>query len=291
MHASLIRGAGSALASAALVLGLLAGSASAGQYSAFNETTHPIDPGVASDDGAIADWSSVVAAANPTSAGGAGSASNVTGAYNSASYSLGDLSESAIDSGTAPGSITLGFDQAITNDAGYDFAVFENGGNFFDPPVYYAELGYVEVSTNGDDFARIPGLSLNEESELNTSFNRAFAGVNTTNLFNLAGKHGGGVGAGFDLDDLDDHSLVTDGAVDLSEINFVRIVDIPGDGSFTDSEGNSIYDAWNSNNSNNTGGMDLQAVGVMNAVPEPTAAALLLGGAGLLALGDRRRSL
>ena len=56
-------------------------------------------------------------------------------------------------------------------------------------------------------------------------------------------------------------------------INFVRLVDIVGDGRTTDSNGNPIFDAFSPNNA--TGGFDLDAVGVLNAVPEPTTAALL----------------
>jgi hypothetical protein len=59
-----------------------------------------------------------------------------------------------------PGRITLSFGQPITNGPGPDFAVFENGfisaGGAGVYGQIFAELGYVEVSTNGSCFARFP---------------------------------------------------------------------------------------------------------------------------------------
>ena len=59
----------------------------------------------------------------------------------------------------------------------------------------------------------------------------------------------------------------------LNAVRYVRIVDIPGSGDFKDSLGNPIYDAWVTWGS---GGVDLEAVGVLNTVPEPGAALMLM---------------
>lgn len=198
--------------------------------------------------------------------------------------SLGDLEAAAILAGAAPGSIVVSFQATIFDGPGADIAVFENAGDFFDShdvDFIFAELAFVEVSSNGTDFARFPATSLNIEPDANTPdpnhdqlhipFGRDFAGANTTNVNNLAGIHPTNVGTPFDLSDLASDPLVTLGTVDLSQIRYVRLVDVPGEGSFTDSLGNPILDAWHSVES---GGFDLDAVGAIHAVPEPAAMVL-----------------
>ncbi len=190
--------------------------------------------------------------------------------------SLGDMDSEEIaaylaGSGSGPGYVTLGFDRAIINGDGADFAVFENGfisdyttGAGTSTGGLFAELGYVEVSTDGINFARFPCSYLNYLDGGPTS--QAYLTQDPTNIFNLAGKHVNGYntsfGTPFDLNDLLQDELVLSGLVDLNEINYVRIVDIPGDGTFEDSAGNSIYDAWVTWGS---GGVDLDAIGVINA--------------------------
>lgn len=172
-------------------------------------------------------------------------------------------------------SITLAFDVAICDGSGDDFIVSENG--FFisgDPYNVFGELAFVEVSTDGITFARFPCESLNEEPM------GPFGGVNWTKVHNLAGSYpvfanadtnsvdpfepivaGGNA---FDLSDLSSHPLVISGGVDLQNINFVRIVDILGDGNTMDSYGNPIYDP--------TGGMncaDFDSVAVINYKLKP----------------------
>ena len=102
---------------------------------------------------------------------------------------------------------------------------------------------------------------------------------------NLVGIHASGQGTLFDLNDLLADALVQGGLVDLSAIAFVRVVDVPGDGSFLDSLGNPILDAWVTTGS---GGVDLDAVAALHLVPEP--GTLLLVGLGLAALSRRRAS-
>lgn len=228
--------------------------------------------------------------------------SAITTAYTDANKTLGEVTGSNVDiaslgdmdsdqlaawrsdpaNNEGPGALTLGFAKAIRNGAGADFATFENGfgantGGFF------AELGYVEVSTDGSNYARFPSISLTQGPV------GGYGTIDPTDVYNLSGKHvnayGNSWGTPFDLDDLLDHQLVLDGMVDLDEINYVRIVDIPGDGSFSDSDGNPIYDAWVTWGS---GGMDFEALGVINQVPEPATMSLI--GLGGLALLRRRRN-
>jgi hypothetical protein len=192
--------------------------------------------------------------------------------------SLGDLSREQIDDGLPPGRITLYFDEPIRQGRGYDFVVFENGfisnlsletgsvaGEMF------AEFGYVEVSSNGVDFARFPAVSLTGEPT------GPYGTVEISNIYNLAGKHPNGTGTPFDLQEIVNDPVVVSGLVDVNDIRYVRIVDIPGSGDFYDeatlnvdpgtwpdwdfyADDHPIYDAWPTRGS---GGLDLEAVGVL----------------------------
>lgn len=178
--------------------------------------------------------------------------------------SLGDLDAGQIAAGAAPGRITLSFDRKIEDKPGADFVVFENavvgatntggagaGGVF-------GELAYVEVSSNGVDFARFPSASLTRAAV------GQYGSIDPTNVFGLAGKHvnayGDCWGTPFDLSALAGDALVTGGLVDLRAVQFVRFVDIPGNGAFADSAGRPIFDPWLTLGS---GGFDLEAVGVI----------------------------
>ena len=250
----------------------------------------------------IAAWATTVVDYSPTTEvdlGSFGNASEGLGPANGAIVSLGDLIDPA-GGGEDPGSITVGFQATIVDGPGADFAVFENAFDFtFDPnanpDVVFGELAFVEVSSNGTDFARFPATSLNIEPDPNNPdldrdlfvpFGRDFAGINTTNVDNLAGVNLTSFGTPFDLSELAADPLVSGGLVDLNGIRFVRLVDIPGDGSVLDSVGNPILDTWHTTGS---GGFDLDAVGAINKVPEPASA--LLVASGLLAgwLSRKRR--
>lgn len=202
-------------------------------------------------------------------------------------FSLGDPVP-----GVAGGQITLGFDRAITNGAGDDFAVFENADDFGAFGLF-VELAFVEVSTDGNTFARFNNVSDSTlpdndpntpalATDLLADFGQAFATLPDRDLVSgLAGADPAFVGTLFNLDALLGDALVISGAVDLTEINFVRLVDIPGDGRFADSNGNPIFDAFDPGNV--TGGFDLDAVGVINQIPEPGSAALLAALVGVAA--------
>jgi hypothetical protein len=149
------------------------------------------------------------------------------------------------------GAITLVFGNPITDGAGFDFAVFENG--IADT---FLELGYVEASSNGTDFFRFANDSLSPNPV------GAFGTLDPTNVDGLAGKYRQGFGTPFDLAELAGVSPL----LDVANVAYVRIVDIVGDGTYLDSSGDPIYDPYPTIGS---AGFDLEAVAVLHAVPEP----------------------
>jgi len=176
------------------------------------------------------------------------------------------------------GHVTLLFDAGIRDGPGDDFAVFENG--FFSPNGFFAELAFVEVSSNGVDFARFEPTSLQEDPVPDGGV------VDWRDFDNLGGKHPLGEGTGFDLAELAGHALVTAELLDLQDVGWVRIVDVIGDGSTLDHAGAPVYDPYPTPYL--SGGHDLEAIGVRNA-PEPGAGAALAPGALLVAALARRR--
>jgi hypothetical protein len=169
------------------------------------------------------------------------------------------------------GQITMTFDKAVTNGSGFDFAIFENGISDT-----FLELAYVEVSSDGANFFRFPNHSLTSSTV------GAFGAVDPTNIDGLAGKYRVGYGTPFDLDQLAGVSPL----LDVNDVKYVRIADIIGNGTYLDSAGNPIYDPYPTTGS---GGFDLEAVGVINAVPEPSTMVLLGFGAVVFLVWQRRR--
>ena len=166
------------------------------------------------------------------------------------------------------GWITIAFEQAVTNGPGPDLAVWENGFvNVSVPPLgmLFAELMFVEVSSNGIDFARFPSVCLNPATEPIGGFGC----IDPTYYHNVGGKHPNGndgrdEGTPFDLDDLLDDPLVINGTVDLNNIQYVRLVDVIGDGSTYDSLGNPMWDPYPT--PFGSGGADLDAVCILKNV-------------------------
>jgi len=154
------------------------------------------------------------------------------------------------------GSITLGFPNVIIDGPGDDFVVFENG---FVYNGIYMELGFVEVSSNGVDFSRMPALC-----RRNTPVG-TWDSSDPAQFYNLAGNFEGGTG--FDLTDLvlADDANVMSGVVDLGAINFIRVVDVIGDIAPTgtsDHLGQPVVDPYPTTGV--ASGMDLTGVAIIN---------------------------
>ena len=258
-------------ARAALALAVLRLSeAVAGPYSAGrNDPTHPVDPPIpgylgpagaglnepgntlnplfvawvsgvshyAPAAGLDAGWKDTGLARGPVT----GDQFDITG--------LGELDGPALNAGHPPGRIDLEFPYQVVDGPGPDFAVFENGFDGF------MELAFVEVSSDGVTFARFPATSLTPSAVA------PYTAFDPTNLHNLAGKHhnnnGECWGTPFDL-----HQLEGTPGLDLQNVRYVRIVDIPGRGDFPDAAGRPVYDPWPTFGS---GGFDLEAVGMIHA--------------------------
>jgi len=165
------------------------------------------------------------------------------------------------------GSVTVGFDVTITNGPGVDFTVFENAIAFGD---VFAEVVLVEVSTDGTNFARFPTSYVGPQTPADFvlmpigTFD-GFGGhqpvltnvfTNTIDPFDPA-RSGG---ESFDLAALASDPLVTGGQVDLTQIHFVRLIDVPTDGSATDSSGTNVYDSRNDPSAANSADIDAIAV-------------------------------
>jgi Secretion system C-terminal sorting domain len=156
------------------------------------------------------------------------------------------------DSGVA----TVSFIQAISNESGPDFAVFENAFNDL-----FLELGFVEVSSDGIQFIRFPATS---DTQTQTQIGPFMAVGDATLLNNLAGKYRANYGTPFDLEELSG----TPG-LDLSAITHVRVVDavgkISGNHVQIDSNGRPINDPHPT--AFPSGGFDLDAIGVIHQQP------------------------
>ena len=153
------------------------------------------------------------------------------------------------------GSAIVEFLVPLSNHAGFDFAIFENGiidqgngnGNAF------LELAFVEVSSDGVNFFRFPNQSLTQTDSQTSPFGYTQA----SEVYNLAGKYSIGYGTPFDLAELD-----TVVGLDINAITQIKIIDVVGSidsryASF-DSYGRIINDPFPT--SFNSGGFDLDAV-------------------------------
>lgn len=148
------------------------------------------------------------------------------------------------------GEIVLVFDPPVSDGEGFDIAVFEN--SFSDN---FLELAFVEVSSDGVTFSRFDSWYLGTEPV------GEYGTLKPEDIGGLAGKYRQGYGTPFDLAELKEKPEVVSGAVDLQQIKFVKIIDITGDGSLTDSHGNKIYDPYPTKES---AGFDLDAAAALN---------------------------
>lgn len=146
----------------------------------------------------------------------------------------------------------LVFSVPLADGPGFDFAVFEN--SFTDT---FLELAFVEVSSDGIHFFRIPSFSLSDT----TTQTASFGNTDPVKIHNLAGKYRQLFGTPFDLSELpDDPNLRKD------SVTTIRVVDVIGsiDSQFAqrDSEGRKINDPFPTAFA--SGGFDLDAVGVIH---------------------------
>lgn len=156
------------------------------------------------------------------------------------------------------GKAILTFASPIYNGPGPDFAVFENGfANAQNPDTWALELGFVEVSSDGENFFRFPAVTyVQTETQLGNA-----GSINPEQLHNFASKYGAFYGTPFDLDEVEDNALL-----DKNKVTHVRIVDVIGniDPEYAnyDAEGHVINDPWPTGFASS--GMDLDAVGVIH---------------------------
>ncbi|MDR1461574.1 MAG: PEP-CTERM sorting domain-containing protein [Azoarcus sp.] len=251
---------------------LLASAAHAGPFAPA--AGKPGSTAIHMDDPSITNWATGWQDYNP----GPGIASNWLTPDKALGKAVGDSYDIVVLGDQ--GSITLTFDGYIYNGDGADFAIFENSFNDT-----FLELAFVEVSSNGTDFFRFDAYSFTPSPV------SAFGSVDPTNIDGLAGKYKQGWGTPFDLDSLAGYA--SDG-LDLDHIQYVRLVDIMGDGSEFDNYPaeyggpHPIYDPYRTTGSP---GFDLDAIGVLHyaPVPEPETYAMLLAGLGMISAISRRR--
>lgn len=164
----------------------------------------------------------------------------------------------------ASGSLTIGFDRPLTNGPGADFIVFENAFIVGLEIECYAEVAFVEVSSNGVDFARFetsyvgPATAIGPYGALLPGTWGGVAGTTPT-LANPTthpeidprdpARAGGDA---FDLEALRAHPLALRGRLNIYRVTHVRIVDIE-DGKERDRNGRLIRDP-------SLGSADIEAV-------------------------------
>ena len=156
------------------------------------------------------------------------------------------------------GNAVLTFDSPIYDGPGPDFAVFENPlENAQQPGLFFLELGFVEVSSDGENYFRFPAVSyVPYDTQVGS-----FGCVEPQLVHNLASKYAPLFGTPFDLEELPD-----DAKLDKNRVTHVRIVDVVGtinpDYATYDSEGHIVNDPWPTPFSSS--GFDLDAVGVIH---------------------------
>lgn len=202
---------------------------------------------------------------NNNAGGGIFQPQNALGAPSGGGLNAGGTHAHSLGAG---GSLTLGFDVILTDGPGADFVVFENPFLTGSGSSVFAEAIFVEVSSDGKQFARFPSSYYGPQRS-----GGAFA-VSQVNMFDglagvcpvLAGSSQHpkadpqdvvtGGGDAFDLADLKNHTLVLQGVVKLGAIQFVRLVDVIG-GKDMDSRGKVIQDPT-------AGSADVDAVAVIH---------------------------
>jgi len=179
-----------------------------------------------------------------------GEPNNALGKAVGSSYAVVSLG----DGGVA----TVTFENPIANGPGYDFAVFENGFAQLENDDTFLELGFVEVSSDGNNFFRFNAISLTPTDTQVDSF----GSIDANNVHNFAGKYIQGYGTPFELEELKD----VDSLLDVSRVTHVRIIDVVGciqvGYRSYDFRGHKVNDPWPT--PFHTSGFDLDAVGVIH---------------------------
>jgi hypothetical protein len=168
---------------------------------------------------------------------------------------IGKADGSSIVSLGDGGSAVVVFQRPIKNEAGYDFAVFEN--SFSDT---FLELAFVEVSSDGINYFRFPATSNTQDIvQLDNA-----ADMDARKINNLAGKYRALYGTPFDL-----HELSGISGLDINRITHVKIIDVVGSilpaYATQDKNGKKINDPWSTPFPSS--GFDLDAVGVIHQAP------------------------
>ncbi len=174
------------------------------------------------------------------------------------------------------GSLTLGFAVQLVDGPGADLIVSENPfASISDPWQTFAEVCFVEVSSDGTHFARFPSRYTGPDVEpgsfafVDAGYYSGFAGVLTTDVtasdpFDVVDAGGDA----FDLHDLHQDPLVTSGLVNLQAITEVRLVDAVS-GVDVDSTGATVRDP-------STGSADIDGVTVLQHAQNQSAHAPLV---------------
>jgi len=247
------------VAGSVLFAAVLSGCDGAGTVPTLVVPVYRSGDGVPADSAAIIGWGSQVIDYSP---------GTEALEYTDPSEALGRASGVSTDvvSLGRGGSITVRLDVAVgaTLPAGAtqaaqaaQIAVFENGipaGS----AALCAELAYVEISADGVRFVRFPVECLR------TTPVTEFGTIDPSEYRGFAGLHPAGTGTVFDPGTLANTVEVLSGAVDISAIRYVRIVDVVGDGSQTDSLGRPVYDPYPTSR---TAGFDLDGVAVLGSSP------------------------
>jgi hypothetical protein len=196
---------------------------------------------------------------------------NVSDSWENPTEALGQAEGNAYDvvSLGDGGQITLTFSRPIIDGPDYDFAVFENSFSSS-----FLELAYVEVSSDGEHFVRFRSQSLTSQAD------GTGGKMDADEITGLASEHKQGRGTQFDLSHMSAlYNYVSQGGgpslsgtykthllenypyLETNKVQFVRLIDIVGDGSASDSYGNIIYDPYPTTGS---AGFDLDAIAVIN---------------------------
>ncbi len=171
-------------------------------------------------------------------------------------------------------SITVTFGGPIPSGPGWNFAVFNNaflamssalasrgGGTNY---VYYnsgtnlvpvargynfiwTKLAFVDVSSDDTNWARFPTTYLNTDVLFQATVPDSpdhWLSQDATMIDGLAGRTALQYGTPFSLSVLTNNPNVRSGAVNLSNIRYIRLTDVVGDGSTTDQYGNPIYSPY-----------------------------------------------